>query len=267
MYNKLKRIARESYYYQILNKYKNDIKNTWKTLGPLIGKGNEKRSIIEKFVVNGENISDPDLISNAFCEFFSNIGCKLQENIPVSRTSYDNYLRRPEEKTLFLNPTTTPEILEIFRSIKSKKSIGHDGISSHLLKKLSECLAYPICLLINRSIQEGHVPDCMKIAKVLPLYKSKEKDQMTNYRPISLLPALSKVLEKVIHKRVYSFLNGNSRLYKHQYGFRKRHSTMDAVAQFVYDSLLAYDNNEYTIAVFLDLSKAFDTIDIGFDLE
>ena len=74
-------------------------------------------SVIEEFVVNGENTSDPDLILNAVCEFFSNIGCKLQN----PRTSYDNYLRRPEESSLFLNPTTIPEILEIFRSLKSKK--------------------------------------------------------------------------------------------------------------------------------------------------
>ncbi len=76
---------------------------------------------------------------------------------------------------------------------------------------------------------------------------------MNNYRPISLLPALSKVLEKVIHKRLESVLHSKNRLYKHQYGFRKKHSTIDPVTQFINDSLLAYDNNEYTLAVFLDI--------------
>ncbi len=101
----------------------------------------------------------------------------------------------------------------------------------------------------------------MKIAKVIPLYKNKEKNLMTNFRPISLLSALSKLLEKVIHKRLYGFLQSNDRLYKHHYGFRKKHSTTDTVTQFINDTLLAYDNNEYTLAVLLDLSKAFDTID------
>ena len=84
---------------------------------------------------------------------------------------------------------------------------------------------------------------------------------MTNYRPISILPSISKVMEKVMHKRVYSFLNDNDLLYQHQYGFRKGHSTSDAVTQFMKDALLAYDKNEHTLAIFLDLSKAFDTID------
>ncbi len=120
-----------------------------------------------------------------------------------------------------------------------------------------------VSTLINRSIKTGYVLEVLKIAKILPLYKSKEHDKMTNYRPISILPSISKVMEKVIHKRVYSFLNDNDILYRHQYGFRKGHSTADAVTQFVKDTLLAYDKNEHTLAIFLDLSKAFDTIDHG----
>ncbi len=91
--------------------------------------------------------------------------------------------------------------------------------------------------------------------------KIRKNNLITNYRSISLLPALSKLLEKVIHKRLYGFLQSNNRLYKHQYSYRKKHSTTDELTQFINDSLLAYVNNEYTLAVFLDLSKAFDTID------
>ncbi len=96
----------------------------------------------------------------------------------------------------------------------------------------------------------------MKTAKVLPLYKSKERHQMTNYRPISMLPALSKILEKFVPKRVYNFLSSilSDRLYRHQFCFRKKHSTTDAVAQFIKDAPLAHDNSQYTVAVFLDLS-------------
>ncbi len=124
-----------------------------------------------------------------------------------------------------MSATTEHEIKEILRLIKGKKSTGHYGLSSYLMKMLSETLSYPISILINRSIKEGRVPSCMKTAKVLPLYKSKERNQMTNYRPISILPALWKILEKVVHKRVYNFLNSNNRLYRYRFGFRKKKNT------------------------------------------
>ncbi len=215
-------MARENYYCHILSNFKNDIKNTWKTIRPLIGKTNEKTTIIEEFKINGQYTTDPQTVSNEFCDFFSQIGCKLQANIPPSRANYSDFLQSPEEKSIFMAPTTQQEVTEIFRSIKGKKSTDHDGLSSYLMKMLSESLAYPTSTLINRSIKEGHVPNCMKTAKVLPLYKNKERNQMTNYRPISILPALSKILKKVVHKRVYNFLNSNDRLYRYQFGFRKK---------------------------------------------
>ena len=101
----------------------------------------------------------------------------------------------------------------------------------------------------------------MKLAKVVPLYKAKNKELFTNYRPISLLPVFSKVLEKVVHKRLYSFLYKNKILYPSQYGFRRKHSTINAVTEFTYDTLQSFEDKYFSLAVFLDLSKAFDTID------
>ena len=142
-----------------------------------------------------------------------------------------------------------------------KTGVGLDSVSSYLTKRVAGSVIHPISTLINRSISPGYVPSVVKIAKVLPLHKSKERHLMANYHPISILPTLSKVLERVIHSRVYSFLNDNGRHYQYQYVLREKHSTDDAVSQFINESLLAYDNSEYTLAVFLDLSKAFDTID------
>ena len=119
-----------------------------------------------------------------------------------------------------------------------------------MLKEIGYCLLSQITDLINKSIELGQVPDILKVAKVLPLYKSKESNKFTNYRPISLLPSLSKILERVVHKRLYSFLQDHNLLHKYQYGFRKKRSTVDAVTEFVKDRLLALDNNEHTVAVF-----------------
>ena len=114
--------------------------------------------------------------------------------------------------------------------------------------------------MINTYIESGHVPDTMKLAKVIPIYKSKDKQMLNNYRPISLLPILSKIIEKVIYQRLFNFLNTNNALFSSQYGFRKNHSTINAVTELVSHVIKAMNRKENTISVFLDLSKAFDTV-------
>ena len=114
--------------------------------------------------------------------------------------------------------------------------------------------------MINTSIESGHVPDAMELAKVIPIYKSKHKQMLNNYRPISLLPIFSKILEKLIYQRLFNFLNSNNALFSRQYGFRKNHSTINAVTELVSHVIKAMKRKENTISVFLDLSKAFDTV-------
>ena len=114
--------------------------------------------------------------------------------------------------------------------------------------------------MINKSIESGHVPVAMKLAKVVPIYKSKDKQMLNNYRPISLLPIFSKILEKVILHKLFNFLDINNTLFSSQYGFRKNHSTVNAVTELVSHVIKAMDRKENTICVFLDLSKAFDTV-------
>ena len=114
--------------------------------------------------------------------------------------------------------------------------------------------------MINTSIESGHVPGTMQLAKVIPIYKSKDKQMLNNYRPISLLPIFSKIIEKVIYQRLFNFLNTNNALFSSQYGFRKNHSTINAVTELVSHVIKAMNRKENTISVFLDLSKAFDTV-------
>ena len=97
--------------------------------------------------------------------------------------------------------------------------------------------------------------------EVIPIYKAKDKEQLNNYRPISLLPTISKILENIIHKRLYHFLLTQSIFYPSQYGFRQKHSTTHAIHEFIDETMTSFDNKKTTLGVFLDLSKAFDTID------
>ena len=130
-----------------------------------------------------------------------------------------------------------------------------------LLKDLKAEICYPLSKLISQSLLTGIVPKRMKIAKVVPVYKSREQNLFTNYRPISILPSISKVLERVVYNRLLSFLNLNDSLYQSQYGFRPGHSTVHATSEFVSEVLNSFEKNEYTVGIFLDLTKAFDSID------
>ena len=140
-------------------------------------------------------------------------------------------------------------------------SAGHDLISTHLLKEISLLIAEPLSLIINQSLCSGIFPSKLKIAKVIPLHKKNEKYLLDNYRPISLLPSISKVFERIVYNQLYSYLTTNGILFKSQYGFRKLHSTETAAIELTDTLLQNLDNGDIPIAIFLDLSKAFDTLD------
>ena len=162
---------------------------------------------------------------------------------------------------MFLTPTNAGEISRLIAQLPSKTSSGHDDISNILLKKLSDVIAHPLVDIYNSSLEQGEVLDIMKITEVVPLHKSKSKDMASNYRPISLLITISKILEKIMYKRTYDFLECTDQIYKSQYGFRSKHSCELAVNELVSEII---KNNELkcnTTTVFLDLSKVVDTLD------
>ena len=129
-----------------------------------------------------------------------------------------------------------------------------------MLKSLNEVVSLPLCRIFNQSILEGKFPESMKIAEVIPLYKGKERDMVINYRPISLLVMISKVLEKIMYKRVYKFIDKNNILYNSQYGFRNQKSCEHAITELVAKVLHAKEDGKLSASIFLDLSKAFDTL-------
>ena len=261
-YNRLKRKAKQNYYHELFLQYKHNIKKTWGVIRTLISKNKDKPNISNSFKLETYETDDPKIIANGFCEFFTNVGANLSAKIAEPNLQYDTYLKQCHVATtnnFFMMPTDPLEIESTIRLLKPKKSAGNDHISSWLLKKLNYHISYPLCYLINKSFEHGIVPDGLKIAKVIPIYKSKEKDLFKNYRPISLLPSISKIFEKIAYKRLYNFMRPF--LYKSQYGFRTDHSTINAITELHTDVLEAFDYNKITLATFLDLSKAFDTID------
>ncbi len=199
MYNRLIRQAKSTYYGNLFDSFKGNIAGIWRTLNDIIGKSNDKSycAIINKL------LTDKLTISNAFCPYFTTVGKKCAKQIPPSEAPYTHHLKTNMRHSLFFTPVSSHDIISIISKLKGKKSTGHDNISSFLLKSIKGEIAYPLSIMVNSSLATGIVPDTLKLARVLPLFKAKDHQLVSNYRPISLLPAISKVLEKIVHHKLY----------------------------------------------------------------
>jgi len=261
-FNKLKRYIKTDYYKTLIESNKHDIKKTWKILKEVIGKHNNTSSLPQNFIVNNETVSDQNKIADSFNDFFSSIGQITSQNVPLSTKHYSSYLDDPTIHSMFLSPVDSDEIINIVKKFKPKTSSGHDNISTKLMKHSLTKILTPLIHIINKSFETGIVPIQLKKAKVIPIYKQSDPKLLSNYRPISLLPAFSKIFEKAIFNRMINYLNSNNLLYKHQYGFRPKHATIHAIMQLL-NSCAKSSNihpKQYTLSIFCDLSKAFDVI-------
>ena len=263
--NCLKRVTRRSkimHYQEKCIEFKDNTKKLWGIINDTIHKNNNKNDVIEYLTINGIKNYQPDQITNEFAEYFANVGKTFAHKIKESKKSINAYIKAitRHNKSIFMRPTDINEIRNILRNLLNKNSSGPDNISNTILKKLAEQIVKPMTIIINKSISEGVFPEKMKLADVVPLHKSKSRDNTSNYRPISLLMTLSKLLEKVIYKRTYDFLNTNGQIFNSQYGFRSNHSCENAVSELIGEIVKGLDQKKKTIAVFLDLSKAFDTL-------
>ena len=142
---------------------------------------------------------------------------------------------------------------KLILSLENKKSSGHDGIMNILLKDLVDVISKPLEVIFNLSLWEDTFPDMMKIADVTPLHKNGDVHVVDNYRPISLLMTISKILEKLVYIRVYTFLNKTNQIYDSQYGFRSKHSCEHAIPELVGNIVKNKEKGEHTISIFLDL--------------
>ena len=250
------------YYTNKCIEFKSDSKKLWSIINKLVKKSNEKSSVIDSLTIDNIRVFESQQIADELAEYFASIGSTLSRKIGKPNKGIIEYLSRMKinEKSMFFMPTDVTEIKDIIQKLPNKGSSGYDGISNKLIKCLLNNLTEPLIYVCNKSLQEGIFPDAMKHANVVPLYKSKSKLEKINYRPISLLLTLSKILEKLVHKRTYSFLQASNILYAGQYGFREKHSCEHAVSELVGQVVKNQTKNKHTAAVFLDLSKAFDTL-------
>ena len=259
---KLIRYAKKQYYQKQFNKFKNDIKNTWITIKQILNRTGNNGKLPEEFLIDNVPTSDPSVIANKFNVFFAEVGVRLTVNFDnADNVHFRDYLLNPTIHNFDFKLISEETTMEALNNLKPKHSCGHDGISTKLLKTCKHAICKPLTLIINQMLSTGIFPDNLKIAKVIPLFKKGDKALFDNYRPISILPSISKIFERIIFDQMHAYFTSRALYYNGQYGFRKKHSTELATLELIDRITLDLDIGDIPISIFIDLSKAFDTLD------
>ena len=265
------RNSKANYNRTILRENMNDPKNFWKTIKRYYPSKSKRPNPTKLFNTDGGKVSDVNGIANGFCSYFSKIASCLQQTLailhdPIWENRFDLDLRRsinPDNKVFTFHQIHCQEALYELKNINPSKATGFDNLPAALIKLAASEIAYPFSLLANRFISEAVFPNSEKCAKIVPLYKSGEKSQLDNYRPISILPAFSKVIERLIYRQLHKYLKDNKFLSPAQFGFRSGRCTSQAVLRLTEHIRKNMDIGNLTGAVYIDLRKAFDTVHHG----
>lgn len=247
IYRQTIKCAKEIYYKERIKKAKNEVKENWAIVNNLRGNAN---SIPEQYMLNPNNLND----------FYCTIAEKLTSTIGTQDNPM-NYLKGINiPNTFLIEEINLFELKEVVQDIKNKNSSGIDEISPKILCNLPDTALHVLVNIINGYFAMGEFPSCLKTALVIPLFKGGELDDPSNFRPISLLSTLSKIIEKLMKKRVLEFMTDNKILSYSQFGFQSSKSTNDAIFSFLENVYINLNNAESVAAVFCDFSKAFDCV-------
>jgi len=228
----------------------------WKALKDNLLLQTEQQSITE-IEVDNQKITCKQRISEEVCKHFKNCALKLTEGLPQG---CDTSVIMPQGPVWQFKTTTEIELIETINSLANKKSSGTDGLSNCMLKKEKYVFARLLKPLINESINEGHFPEALKTAIVIPIFKKGDTKNLNNYRPISLLPVISKIFEKIINKQLTHVIE-DGYIDENQFGFRSGHSTEDAVLKFIDKIEKDKTSKKHVVSIYIDVSKAFDSCD------
>ena len=254
------RRAKKNYHQEQINENRNNPRRFWKSIKAVFPSNSKTPDPLREVLSEANSRQST---ANKFCHFFSNVARQLKENsLPLINfvwKSPDNSKKKTDSIFKF-EYVSKIYIQKELKSMKRFKATGYDNLPSNLVKDGADYIAAPLAYIINLSLTTGVVPSEWKTALVKPLHKSGDKSNPDNYRPISILPVISKVLEKSVHNQLSNYLESNRLLSDRQFGYRKKRSTELATALFLDDIRRSTDDGKLTGVVYIDLSKAFDTL-------
>ena len=259
VYNKT---VRASKIVHVNAKIKANVKNPKKTWDILkeITAGKTDQVQIDKIVVNGEIICEQNKMAEEFNNFFAKAGKNVADSVKPIRRHPIDYIPESNPPLLKFENISEHTIVDIISEMESKASMDAMGVNMKTLKLIKYQISKPLSHIFNLSVTTGVFPAKLKISKTIPIFKAGDRSSCDNYRPISLLSSISKILEKVIAKALVNHLEDNNLLYENQFGFLRNRSTIHNILKLT--NKIAHDLNEkkFVVGIFLDLKKAFDSV-------
>ena len=262
-YNRKVRRAKKLYYCQLINSQKHNPKKMWETLKNITGLGNgshNNSANIEYLEVNNTKVTDNVQIANEFNKYFSSIGQVKADNIPYTNKRFQDFLPPPSQNSFVFFSTDPIEVMEELEKLQNKSSQDIDGISGKLLKNISIEIAPPLSYIFNLSFEKGEFPSSWKTSRTIPLHKKGPKTNPSNYRPVGMIKGFSKVQEKLVHKRLLSFLDKFGFFNKNQFGFLPNRNVFQAITKLLNFIFSGLNKDESVLLIMLDISKAYDCI-------
>ena len=253
---------KKQYYTNKISACQGNMKGSWKTINEILNKRSKSISI-DCLKESGSETVHRKHISNAMNSFFCSVGKDLAEKIdPVPNPLLaGDYEINKHKATFHFRTISVQEIRDAFATVKTAKSFGTDNISSYFLKLALPFIENSLAFLFNTSIETSRFPDSWKVARVTPIFKDGDRADKSNYRPISVLPVISRLFEKLVTNQLYQYMNDNGHFSCGQSGFLRLHSTVTCLLKNTDDWYNGMDLGKLVGLVFIDLKKAFDTVD------
>ena len=257
------RASKKIYYSRYFLQNFGNLRKLWQGVREIVSSSSSSSSTIS-LNINNSLSSNPEEVSEAFNDLFSTIANKIRSKIPYTRHHFSEWLKNENRNVshFLISPTSKSEISKVLSSLSENKASGPNSIPFRIISSNLESISSIFADIINLSFFSGVFPSKLKEAKVIPVFKNKGSPlDAENYRPISLLSNIDKIFQKLMHERLIKFLDRSNSIYPLQFGFRSNHSTETALLYCINKISTALDDGKYGCSIFIDLQKAFDTVD------